>query len=473
MSHTEYLKCYKSPAYFIHNYCFIYDAELATWIPFHLWPEQRHTLDLIHSDQKIIVLKARQLGLTWLVLCYILWLMLFRPIITALVFSRRDDEAMYLLSDERLKGVYKRLPEWLREMTIDWQVIRDSAHNWLLANGSICKAFPTGTGDSYTANIALVDEADLVPDLNVTLKSVEPTVEHGGKLILISKSDKKKPQSEFKNIYRAAKSRLNDWTPIFLPWYVRPARDQKWYEAQKRDIMSRTGSDDDLKEQYPATDTEALSPKTLDKRFAPVWLEQCYVEQKPIPLPDDAPSIPGLVIWEEPQPDEEYVIGIDPAEGNPTSNDSALQVLKKSTGEQVAKLKGKIQPAVMASYAHQIGMYYNEASLLPERNNHGHAVIMWLAEHSSLKLLTYTDKRPGWLSSPAGKTMAYDEGADTIRAGDTIIHDFETFTQLQSIEGDTLRAPEGELDDLADSYIFGLKARTIGPKWKKTKFMNV
>lgn len=37
-----------------------------------------------------------------------------------------------------------------------------------------------------------------------------------------------------------------------------------------------------------------------------------------------------------------------------------------------------------------------------------------------------------------------------------MLHSFMTFTQLASIEGSTLRAPEGERDDRADSYALGL-----------------
>lgn len=474
ISEKEYLKRYNSPSYFIYHDCQIYDAILKKWIPFYLWPDQFSTLDIIHDDNLVIILKARQLGLTWLCLCYILWLALFRPAITALLFSRRDDEAMYLLSDERLKGVYYRLPDYAKEIS-DWKVIQDSAHNWKLANGSIIKAFPTGTGDSYTATIALVDEADLAPDLNKLMGAVKPTIDGGGKLILLSRSNKSKPQSEFKKIYRAAKQSLNDWSHIFLSWYSRPTRNQEWYKAQKRDIITRTGSTDDLHEQYPATDTEALSPKTLDKRIAPFWIEQCYVEFDPI-HPKDVPSIPGLIVYKELEEGKEYFIGLDPAEGNPTSNDSALCVLEKETGEQVAELSGKFQPAVLGSHANLIGIYFNNAKLLPERNNHGHAVILWLKDNSKLEVLNGIDgsgNKAGWLSSPTGKTMLYDCCANSFRLEDTIVHSFKAFTQLASIEGASLLAPEGEQEDVADAYALALIARTLKPKWAKVDFLNV
>ncbi|MEK7874032.1 MAG: CoA transferase, partial [Chloroflexota bacterium] len=53
----------------------------------------------IHS---FTCLKARQLGMTWLCLAYGLWQMMFKPIAKPLVFSRTEDDAMYLLGVERL-----------------------------------------------------------------------------------------------------------------------------------------------------------------------------------------------------------------------------------------------------------------------------------------------------------------------------------------------------------------------------------
>lgn len=448
----ELLRCNESPAYFIINYIKIYDPVVGDFIPFSLWPAQFDVIDQLLLHRLLIILKARQEGLTWLILAFALWLMLFKPAATILLFSRRDTEAVHMLVD-RLKEMYKRLPKWLQARDI----LQDNDHEWILSNNSVARAFPTTAGDSYTASMALVDEADLVPDLNRLMRAVKPTIDAGGRMVLLSRSDKSKPESEFKNIYRAARVGENDWHPIFLPWFARPDRDETWYEAQKRDILSRTGSLDDLYEQYPATDAEALSARTLDKRIPPQWLTACYQES----FATDHPlSVPGLIIYKLPETGHTYVGGADPAEGNPTSDDSAAIVLDRETGEEVARLRGKIQPAVFASYLDIIGTYYNGAAWMVERNNHGHAVLLWLEDNSSLMILNGHDSKIGWLSSSRGKSLLYDLGADAFRTKDTLIRSFDTFNQLGSVEGATLRAPEGLMEDLADAYVLALAART-------------
>src|ERR1051326_8800578 len=158
----EMAACYADPFYFIDKYCFIFDSSegQGQWIRFNLWPEQVKSLDAIDQNKLVCILKARQLGETWLVLCYALWMMIFRPSAEVLLFSKRDEEATELL-DHRLKGIYERLPDWMK-MKCD----TGSLHGWKFPNGSRAKAFPTTGGRSYTATLVIIDEADYVPDLN-------------------------------------------------------------------------------------------------------------------------------------------------------------------------------------------------------------------------------------------------------------------------------------------------------------------
>ena len=457
----ELAKCLESPVYFIRKYCKIYDAVAQRWVAFDLWPEQEEVVDKLFNNLLVVILKARQLGLTWLGLSVILWFMLFAPIVSVLIFSRRDDEAVYLLGVERMRGMYKRLPPW---MTHGRSFLADADHRWMLSNESVARAFPTTAGDSYTASIVMVDEADLIINLNRLMRSIKPTIDAGGRLWLISRADKTRPGSEFKNIYRASKAGLTDWVHVFLPWSVHPGRDAVWYAAQKADILGRTGSDDDLLEQYPSTDAEALSARKLDKRLPADWLLQCYDERKPLAdLPESAPGVPGLVVYRLPRDGDSFVVGIDPAEGNPTSNDSAFVVLDRKTGEEVAKFRGKVQPAVISDYADQVGLWYNEAAVMVERNNHGHAVLLWFDTHSRLLLLLGHDDKPGWLSSARGRTLLFDYGADAFRCKESIVHSFDVFTQLGSVDGSTLKAPEGQLDDLADAYVLALAGIALNP----------
>ena len=430
------------------------EGTAADWVPFTLWPAQQDVAQRFQDNRLIVCLKARQLGLTWLALAFGLWHLILHPTATVLLFSRRDDESTDLL--QRMKWMYDRLPPWLKTSA----VLCDNAREWQLGNGSRALAFPTTAGDSYTGTLAIVDEADLIPDLDSLLRAVKPTTDAKGRLVLISRADKKEPESPFKRIYRAAAAGETDWHPVFLPWNARPDRDAAWYDRQRRDIEARTGSLDDLAEQYPSSDAEALAPRTLDKRLPPAWLSQCYEPRLPVLLSRGAPAINGLTVYALPVAGRRYAVGADPAEGNPTSDPSAVEVMDVDTGEEVAALAGRFEPSVFAAHVATVARWFNRAPTLVERNNHGHAVLLWLRDNApDLRLLCGDDLRTGWQTTSKSKALAYDRTGEVLRDAETVIHSLETFHQLGSIEGGTLRAPEGQHDDIAVAYVLALNGR--------------
>lgn len=455
----EWKKCSLSSAYFIHTYCRVYDSESGgNWIPFRLWDAQRNVLAVMDENQLVAILKARQLGLSWLALGYALWQMLFHPIATVLIFNKRDDEAVYLLGEERLRGMYNRLPEWMQCE----RVLIDDKHQFMLSNGSVARAFPTTGGDGFTATLAIVDEADIVPNLKQLLNAVRPTIEAGGKLFLISRSDKQSPGSHFKSIYRGGRDKKNSYATIFLPWFAHPKRTQAWYDKLCEDAMTNEGSLDSVHEQYPATDEEAMNPASLHKRIPAVWLDQCWEELDTIDI--NPLALEDLIVYHAPEKFRKYVGGTDCAEGLLTSDDSVTIWADAETGEQVAVLAGKLSPEVHAAYSAKISEWYNGAKLMIENNNHGHAFILWMNDngYSSLVMEGH-NKKKGWTSNGLGKVLMYDTAAESARTGDFLIHHPKTLHQLKAIEKSTLKAPQGEgensLEDHADAWALTLEAR--------------
>jgi len=462
---AETRKCRRSLQYFLCEYGWIYDAVRRDWLRFRLWPAQWQVADDLLRYRQVVILKARQLGLSWLVLGYALWRMLFHPSATVLIFSRRQEEAEYLLGEERLRGMFRRLPDWMRLP----EAVRQASDCWMLANGSVARAFPSNAGDSYTASLAILDEADLVPDLERLLRSVKPTIDAGGQIVVLSRVNKSHPNSPFQRLYQQARQGETDWHAIFLPWTARPDRDEAWYAAMRRDILARTGSLDELYEQYPAHEAEALAPRQSEKRFPLAWLLACYEELAPIgqagPIPSDQFGS-QLTVYRLPQPRRRYVIGADPAEGNPHSDDSAAVVLDAETCEEVAVLCGRAEPAVFADRLAGLAQGDCQAPVLIERNQHGHAGLLWWLEQSGRGFLhpplpplaPGPDGRPGWLTTTASKAQLWTNLAEHLRLGRCRLHHRRTLEQLASIEGSTLRAPAGQADDLAVAFALALIA---------------
>lgn len=194
------------------------------------------------------------------------------------------------------------------------------------------------------------------------------------------------------------------------------------------------------------------------------------------------------MIWEPPLPGRMYVIGADPAEGNPQSDESAACVLDAVSGDQVAVWAGRIEPATFAHGLQVLAEYYSapgnatgagasSCGVLVERNNHGHAVLLAMREAGSGAVLRGLDDQPGWLTTAKGKALAVDAGADVLRDGAPRLRDPETLRQLLALSGSSLSAPSGDHDDRAMAWCLAAaaarycsigtgEAAVIPPAWK-------
>lgn len=458
----EYIACYHSAEYFINNYIYIYDSVSIDWIPFDLWEAQKRVLEKLINEKLVCILKTRQVGISWLVLALILWLLLFRFPASILVLSKREDEAIALLDNTRLRGMYNRLPDWLRSNTV---MINDKKQFAITRGDAIStvRAMSTSAGDSYTATCVFVDEADLVADLEKTMLSLEPTINAGGKLILVSKSDKKNPNSLFKKIYKAGKQGLNGYATDFVAWYEHPKRDQDWYENQKASALATEGHLDNLYESYPATDSEALAPSSADRRFPQAFIDRNYHETEGVSV-INPPMIPlqHMTYYEPPAFNLGYSIGVDCAAGLVTGDYSTAVVVEKYTGRVVAQMRGKIEPSLHAIYVKELSDYYNSAVVLPERNNHGTGFLIRARDIGMWCVVDPKDGREGWNTANLQRKMfLFDHLASTLRTNNTVLRGSELYTELSLIDAKTLRAPEGEgfYDDLVIAYALANFAR--------------
>ena len=472
--------------YWIINYVLIFNNDARKNVPLVLWDadveydNQLTALKKFVTLTRVICLKARQVGMTTLVITYFLYDMLFRPKSLVLILSRGEKEAQEQL--KRIKDIYEALPYWMKS-----EVVRDTKDEWRLANGSVCFSLSSHKGDSFSATHVMIDEAALLYRSNISLQQVllnlAPTVGQKGKLFLISKTDKSRPDSTFTKIYRGALRGKTEYTPSFISYDVVPGRTKEWYDRECELSMQMDGTLDYVWETYPAHPEEALAPLSVNKRFKKKWLDRCFEERDPIVsmvgddlrgnavaefdamgMERELPLINGLKIFELPKASENYVVIGDPGEGLATSDFSALSVMKVNGREQVATLAVRIPPDAFAFYLHTVGKFYNNAALLYELNEHGRAVDQWLKDNNSeLKILkgwaaTERSRKHGWTQNSASKNVAYHETAKRLRDGECKIYDRDTYENLSIIESGTNSAPKKMNDDIATAFVLSVAA---------------
>ena len=251
--------CLDNPIYFVLNYGHIEDKDADELIqPFNLWEEQKKTFLAFCSHKWNIILKARQLGFTWLVLHYAAWMMITRPGRTIIGMSRSEDEAKELI--RRLGVIFRYMPELIREKgNVPKQYGGPWFENTALSltvhfkgkPDSVMQCFPAAqdAARSFTADLLIIDEWAAQQFAREIWTSAYPTINrpNGGQVIGLSTN---KRGTLFEELF----SNENSFYKIFIPWYADPKRDKKWYETTKANIGEAA-----MAQEYPATVEEAMS----------------------------------------------------------------------------------------------------------------------------------------------------------------------------------------------------------------------
>ena len=250
--------------FFISRYVYIEDRDSQeTAIPFSLWPEQRKALNKMLSNRLIIILKARQLGLTWMTLVYSVWKMLTRTGYSIVALSKKEEpDAKELI--RRVKFILNHLPMWMvREKSKAPEnysgLIWESTALKVTINhpGKEPSTFQSmssapDSGRSFTANLVLLDEWAFQEYAEEIWAGAYPLINRptGGQVIGLSTG---KRNTLFETEWNRAMTGTSGFVPIFLPWTTDIRRTREWYEQTKIDLPNS------YRNEYPTNPADAFS----------------------------------------------------------------------------------------------------------------------------------------------------------------------------------------------------------------------
>ncbi len=232
-------------------------------VPFTLWDGQKNTLSAFLSKRLLIILKARQLGLTWLALAYAVWRLVFFPGYQVVALSKKEiPDAKELI--RRVKFILRHLPNhiifekkeapsWWTGPTWDAASLSVTVHHYKREPSTLISMAATeDAGRSFTANLVLLDEWAFQQYAEGIFTSAYPTINRpsGGQVIGLSTA---KRLTFFEKMWRDAVLGKNGFTTIFLPWWTDPRRTPEWYEETKQALPNK------YMQEYPASPEEAFS----------------------------------------------------------------------------------------------------------------------------------------------------------------------------------------------------------------------
>jgi len=174
----------------------------------------------------------------------------------------------------------------------------------------------------------------------------------------------------------------------------------------------------------------------------------------------------GFKIFEEHDRDKRYVIGADTAEGV-GSDYSVAVVLEKKTKRNVATLRGHFPPKQFAEKIVELAKLYsgprNEPLVSVERNNHGHAVLLWLdSTLGYMNLYKHTDDKLGWSTNGVTRPVMIDTFIDAIHNGFFITSDKDILGECMTLVDNNgkIEAMKGKHDDTIIASAIALQAIT-------------
>ena len=247
----EFEYCRHDVVYWANNYCVIEDKDAPEIIvPFKGWDAQNQTLKDFACHRLNLILKARQMGITWISLYFCIHDLIFNLGHTVVALSKTEEDAKELV--RRVKVVLENMPEILKgghltfdSTTSDVTITDDEGRL-----KSVFKAFPASpsAGRSFTGNILLLDEWAFQAFAEEIWTSAYPTINRptGGKVIGLSTMKKG-------TLFEKLWLENNAFHKIFLSVFCDPRRTQEWYEQTARDLGVM------VKQEYPRTAEEALS----------------------------------------------------------------------------------------------------------------------------------------------------------------------------------------------------------------------
>lgn len=374
---AEIDRCVIDPIYFINTYLKIVSIDKGV-VPFKTYQFQEDFINLIQNNRFVTAMMARQMGKSTTVAALALWYMMFNPDKVVAILANLDKVAKEIIN--RLKEMYKRLPEWMQDKPKEWNKTKI-----VLSNGSVCLAGPATANSisGFTVSLLIIDE---VAKVNKTVwdefyESSYPTIVSGltSKIVLISTP---KGLNHFYEIHNGAKKADSNFKWIEAPWHCHPDRDEKW-KAQT--LSGMTGN----KQRQFAQEFDITfhgSSKTL-------------IRMEDLPkLVSDVPMLETEIvsIYEEPEKGQTYLITVDCSKGI-GEDKQAFSIIKSGTvfDQVVTFADPDIKPKPFAQVLYRYGKKYNNAFVLIEQASSGDEVANELFEQLQYENVVFTVGKGG------------------------------------------------------------------------------
>lgn len=453
--------------------------------------ERQHNLG---KPVRIIILKARQLGMTTISEGIVYVWSFVHPGTNSLVIAHETDTSQ--------SAFEKSVMFWEYWPYRDFYHLKSSTQRRMIwDHGSqirIATAKNVKSGRGRTLQALHATECAFWDDPETLMTGLRQTIPNKFGTLIILESTANGIGNWFHATWEGAVSGTNDYTPLFFPWFLHPEyrlplctinSDDPDLDTPELELNKlgaplealewrRTygiptlchGDEELFKQEYPSTPDEAFL-KTGRNVFPLNKLSKCFTSKKgargivldsgnrKFKFYED--PLGKLTVFRYPSTDlqhGQYMVSGDPS--RTTLGDRAcIQVLNRNTLEQVAVWHGKVDPVTFADEMAKIGYFYNVGELIPEMEGPGYATIGALIKMNYPNLWKYrradrggtvqiSMNTYGWSTNYQRKHWAMGNVIRLLYDESLVIHDQETYDQMKNY----VVLDNGEMGNARDSW---------------------
>ncbi len=458
----EIIKCGKDPTHFFNTYVKIQHPTKGT-IPFKTYDFQDQCVEDFRQHRFNIVLKSRQLGLSTISAAYAAWLAIFYKDKNILVIATKLSVAQNFI--RKVKFVLHSMPKWL----LLPEIVNNNKQALEFSNGSTIKAIPTSedAGRSEALTLLIVDEAAFVRNFDTIWTGLYPTLSTGGQAIVLSTPNG--VGGQYYDLWRQAESGENVFNPIKLPWDVHPDRGDKWFTEETKN-MSKKQIAQELLCDFQASGETFLQAEDIEH----------FRQMIKKPIEKWGPDM-NAWIWNYPLSSKKYVISADVSRGD-ASDYSTFHVIDTELSTVVCEYRGKLPPDKFAQVLAEAGRRYNNATICPESNSYGYAVIMKLRDLDYKNIYFENEKdyysflygggdisKAGFSTQQKSRNMILTKLEEVLRTKQIRVYSSRFYEEMKTFvwEGKKAQARKGANDDLIMCLAIGVWLYDTNPQYAK------
>ena len=263
---------------------------------------------------------------------------------------------------------------------------------------------------------------------------------------------------QYYDIYHGAIAGENEFHAVKLPWDVHPERNDKWFEDESRNLNKQQIAQELLCD-FQASGETFLANEDIEKLRMQI--------RTPLETwgPDNA-----VWVWKYVLDGHQYIISADVSRGD-GADYSTFHVIDTTESEVVAEFKGKIPPDQLAYILVEAARRYSEATICPENNTYGYAVLMKLQEIGYRELYFAKEKdkfdvlygngaisKAGFNTNASSRSKILTKLEEVIRNNKVAIYSSRTVDEFKTFiwNNGKAQAQRGKNDDLVISLAIGL-----------------